>query len=188
MRLSLLQLAVFRLSIATPIIVGCTLFSVDATAQRNVPRSQTVNVSRWRTFANKSGWTIKYPPDWRVGSCRQCPDPTEPNVSVTFYNPATRELLIMIEHLADKPPIQTVEQWLNDVKAATVLDPIVREEWISLSGMRALKVINRPPESTKSENIYLVHGSKTFAIRAYPRRSSYPVYQRMLATFSLTGP
>ncbi len=184
----LLHLAGFGLSIATLIIVGYTFFSVDATAQRNVPGAQTVDVSRWRTFANKSGWAIKYPLDWQVGSCRQCPDPTEPNVFVTFYKPATKELLIMIEHLADKPPIQTVEQWLNDVKAATVLDPIVREEWISLSGMRALKVINRPPESTKSENIYLVHGSKTFAIRAYPHPSSYPVYQGMLATFRLTGP
>lgn len=114
--------------------------------------------------------------------------PTDPNVFVTFHNPETNELLIMIEPLADKPRAQTVEQWLNDVKAATVLNPIVAEEWMSLSGTRALKVINRSPDSTNSENVYLVHESKTFAIRGYPSASSYPVYRAMLATFRLTSP
>jgi len=104
-----------------------------------------------------------------------------------FHNPATKEVLIMIEPVADKPHAQTVEQWRNDVKVATVLSPIASEEWISLSGTRALKVINGTQDSTKSENIYLVHDSKTFAIRAYPNTSSYPVYQRMLSTFRFTN-
>ncbi len=39
---------------------------------------------------------------------------------------------------------------------ATVLNPIVSEEWISLSGNRALKVINGDRHSRKSENICLV--------------------------------
>ncbi len=81
MRLPPLDLVGFGLSIATLIVVGCTLFSLDATAQPNLPSDQTIDVSRWKTFANKAGWAIKYPRDWQVGSCRQCADPMIPTFS-----------------------------------------------------------------------------------------------------------
>ena len=61
---------------------------------------------------------------------------------------------------------------------------LFREEWISLNGTRALKVINRNADSTESENIYIVHGSKTFAIRA---DSSSRLFQRMLSPFRFTS-
>ena len=61
--------------------------------------------SKWKTFANRAGWSIKYPRDWRVSSCMECPDPTDPDVFVSFYNPSTKGL-IMIEHLIDKPADQ----------------------------------------------------------------------------------
>ncbi len=111
----------------------------------------------------------------------------DPNVFVTLFNPSTKEL-IMIGHLIDKPHGQNVEQWLNDLKGINSLNPIVAEKWISLNGTRALKVINRNPGSTQSENIYVVRGSKTFAIGADPNMSSYRVYRRMLSTFRFTSP
>jgi hypothetical protein len=120
-----------------------------------------------------------------VSSCRGCPDPTDANVFVSFYNSATKEL-IMIEHLIDKPADQSVEQWLNWISTGQNLNPRVSEEWIILDGTRVLKVINRNSDSTESENIYLVHDSKTFSIQAARNTQSYALYQRMLSTFKFT--
>jgi hypothetical protein len=66
----------------------------------------------------------------------------------------------MIERLADKPDGTTADAWLHEVANSTVLSPIRREEWITLSGSRALKVVNEG-----SENIYALRGSLTVAIR-----------------------
>jgi hypothetical protein len=142
--------------------------------------------SRWKTFANRAGWTIKHPANWRIGSCTNCSDPADPWVYVTLYN-ATSDELIMIEHLADKPADRSVEQWLNDVKASTNLNPRVREEWITFSGLRALRVINGSPDSTESENLYFVHDSQTFAIRTQHDGSSRPLVQRILSSFRFTA-
>jgi hypothetical protein len=138
-------------------LAGSALFSLCLIAQPISPAAQTGDVSHWKTFANRAGWAIKHPGNWQVDSCRQCSDPTDPNVFVTLFDPATKELII-VEHLIDKPSDQTVEQWLNDVKVTTVLNPIVSEEWISLNGTPALKVINRNADSSESENIYIRTG------------------------------
>jgi len=167
----------------TSSLVCFALFSLSSIAQPPSPADQTVDVSRWKTFTNRAGWAIKHPDSWRVGSCAHCSDPTDPYGFVTFENPSTKEL-IMIEHLIDKPADQTLEQWLNNVKVTSVLNSFVREEWISLNGTRALKVFNRNVDSTESENIYIVHRSKTFAIRADP---AYRIFPRMLSTFRFTG-
>ena len=166
-------------------LIGCVLFRLASIAQPASPADQNADVSRWRTFANRAGWTIKHPSSWQVNSCRQCPDPTDPNVFVTLYNPSTKEH-IMIAHLIDKPPDQTVEQWLHDVKMMVFI-PLVSEEWIFLNGTRALKVINRRADSTEIEYIYIVHGSKTFAISTNRNTPSYPLYQRMLSTLRFTS-
>jgi hypothetical protein len=102
---------------------GATAFSQNAT-------------TGWKTFANRAGWKISYPSSWRVQSCTQCKDPTDPDVFVSFSSPSTK-LMIMIEHLIDKPSDQTVEQWLNDVKKTTVLAPEVSEQWTSLGWRRS---------------------------------------------------
>src|SRR5581483_10520244 len=119
----------------------------------------------WMTFTSRAGWSIKYPPGWQVGSCNSCLDPSDPNVFVTFFDPSTNGML-MIQHLKDKPADQSVEAWLNDVKQVVVANPRMSEQWISLDGVRALKVKTRNPDSTESENIYAVDGSRTFFLQA----------------------
>jgi hypothetical protein len=51
--------------------------------------------------------------------------------------------MIMIERRADKPEDMVIEVWLHKVAKDTVLTPIRLEEWMTLSGPKALKVINR---------------------------------------------
>ncbi len=81
---------------------------------------------------------------------------------VAFQNRSTNEV-VMIEPLARKPAGKTVKDWLADVKQATNLNPEIKSEWVTLGGEKALKTINRSPDSKESENLYVVHQSKTFA-------------------------
>jgi hypothetical protein len=55
--------------------------------------------------------------------------------------------------------------------------------------MPALKVRNRNPDLGASENIYLISGSKTFAIRVsnVGKTPFYLLFQQILSTFRLTG-
>jgi hypothetical protein len=160
-------------------IVASVVFACTAPAVAQVNDS-----SRWKTFSNRAGWTIKYPSTWKVGSCRSCPDPTDPIGFVTLYNPKTKDL-IMIEHPIDKPGGQSIEHWLTKISVTTNLCSRISEEWITLNGARALKVINRCEDSkeSESENYYLVNGSKTFAIRTDRNTPSSQVEQKILFTF-----
>jgi hypothetical protein len=141
----------------------------------------------WTTFSNRAGWSIKYPPGWEVGSCNSCTDPTDPHVFVSFFDPSTNGIL-MIQHLKDKPPDQSLEAWLNHVKQVAVANPRTSEQWISLGGRQALKVKTRDPDGTESENIYVVDGAKTFFLQASPigNMAFYQLYEQMLSTFRFT--
>jgi hypothetical protein len=134
-------------------------------------------------FRKPGRWTISYPPQWQIGSCHQCSDLTDPNVFVTFFEPSTKAM-IMIEPLADKPADKEVEPWLKEVGRDTVLNAQISEQWIVLNHRKALKVINGNQDSTSSENIYLLYGQKTFAIRTSRNTPSYATYQRMLSTLN----
>jgi hypothetical protein len=138
----------------------------------------------WLTFTNRAGWSIQYSPSWQIGSCNNCTDPTAPNVFVSFFDPLTNGM-VMIQRLRDKPVNQSVDLWLNEVKQIAVANPRISEQWISLDGKRALKVITRNPDSTESENVYAAVGSKTFFLQAAPAGNArfYQVYKQMLATF-----
>lgn len=160
----------------------CMLLSIAAIGQSD----KADDISHWKTFANKAGWMIKYPRDWKVYSCHSCLDPTDPNVFVAFDNPKTKEV-VMIQHFKDKPSNQSVEQWLDHIKMATNLNPKVSEEWITLNGTRVLKVVTSNQDSTECENFYVVHSSKTFAIQIDRGTPSYQIYQQMLSTFKFTN-
>lgn len=141
------------------------------------------DVRRWTTFTSKAGWRIKHPESWKVGSCRQCPDPTAADVLVTFRDSVTSES-ILIESLIDKPVNQSVNEWLREVSHTTIADARVREEWIYLDGRHALKVTDRQPESSESENVYVLNGSRTLAIRLSSTHGAefYSLYRQMLST------
>ena len=167
------------------LIVLCSLvaFSCDGRAAR--PFDEASDVSHWKTFADSDDWTIKYPQNWQVNSCPHCSGPTEPYVFVTFHDFSAGEL-ILIERLRDKPDDQTGENWLNTVKEETILSPRISEEWISLHGIRALKVRNRNADSGESENTYILNGAKTFLLRTSDIRNIgfYRQYQQMVSTLS----
>jgi hypothetical protein len=164
--------------------LGVTLvFSLLCDRRAASPLDESGDVSHWKTFADSADWTIKYPQDWQVSNCPHCSGPTEP-AFVTFHDSSASEL-ILIERLMDKPADQSLENWLNDVKEKTVSSPRISEEWISLHGVRALKVRNHNADSGESENIYILNGTKTFLLRASDIRnvSFYRRYQQMLSTF-----
>ncbi len=81
----------------------------------------------------------------------------------------------MIERLADKPDGKGADAWLHEVAKDTVLSSIRHEEWITLSGSKALKVVN-----DGNENIYATHGLLTIAIR-YDRPSQAVI--QIISTF-----
>jgi hypothetical protein len=149
--------------------------------------TQSSSISEWKRFVNRAGWRVNYPPRWHPSSCHACLDLSDPDVFIIFsgsypdIGPDTGG--VMIEHLADKPVDQNVDNWLKEVARDTVLSPIATEEWVSIDGARALRVRNRIP-SGESENIYLLNGVRTFAIRfpADIRLGSYAIYQQMIST------
>ncbi len=143
------------------------------------------DTAKWKTFTNRAGWSIKHPSNWKVGSCRSCPDPADPDVFVSIYSPSDDELL-MVEHLIDKPRSQSVRDWLDDTKTKANLNPRISEEWITLAGEPALRVVTRNADSTQSEVVYLVHGVSTFQISFDRNSSSANVCRKMLSTFQFT--
>lgn len=143
------------------------------------------DVALWKTFTNRAGWAIKYPPDWEVGSCNNCSDPTDPKVFVNFYDPAANEL-VAVEHLRDKPSDQSVEEWLQHFARGS--DPNSAER-MSLDGRKALKVKWRYRDSDY-EIIYVVNGSQTFSISPSKVDDTpfYRLYLQMLSTFRFSEP
>lgn len=166
---------------------GYTLVSSLCCAQGPTSPTRGEGNSRWSTFQNRAGWSIQYPSLWRVGSCRSCEDPTDPHVFVTFYDPQTKAI-VMIQPLADKPSDQAIESWLHHVAKMNNLNPQVSEEWVLLDAVKALSVVNRHPDSTEYEYIYVVRNSKTFALTTGRNLLPNAVWQRMLSTFRFVTP
>ena len=52
----------------------------------------------------------------------------------------------------------------------------ISEEWIVLDHRKALRVINGNLDATSSENIYVLYGQRTFAIRTDRNSPSYATY------------
>jgi hypothetical protein len=121
----------------------------------------------WKVFSNRAGWSISYPGDWTIGSCRSCKDPTAPEVFVDFFPPTDRESgWVMIEHLADKPSGMTVDTWFAEIKQTNNLNPRLKERSFILHDRPALSVRYRNSNNggEEMESVYVVSGSRTFAI------------------------
>jgi hypothetical protein len=148
----------------------------------------------WKTFSNRAGWSMNYPGDWTVASCRSCSDPTAPEVYVDFFPPKKREAgFVMGEHLADKPSTTTANEWLNDLKKTANQNPPLTEERFTLNGMPALRVRYRNPSDggLETEAVYVVSRGQTFSIgfsaegggAHLESLGSYATYLEMVKTF-----
>lgn len=152
--------------------------------------------SKWRVFSNRAGWSIKYPADWKIASCRSCSDPTAPNVFVDFLPPGDSDTgWVMIEHLRDKPPSTSLEAWFTEVKRTANLNPQIFEQRLKLGQLAALKVRYRNSSGggLETEDVYVVSGSRTFSISfdgerpgvALERHENYPIYLEMVESFKV---
>jgi hypothetical protein len=147
----------------------------------------------WKIFANRAGWSIRYPADWSISSCRSCEDPTAPDVFVDFIPPTKQDSggRVMVEHLASKPSGTSVDAWFADVSKTANLNPRLSEERMNLDGLPALKVRYRTATSDDTESVYVVSGSETFEISFNSRKpgvpleksGNYAIYSKMLETF-----
>jgi hypothetical protein len=96
----------------------------------------------------------------------------------------------MIEPLAEKGAGESTQRWLSEVAHDTVLAPTRSEQWMFIDGEPALRVVNGTSDSESTENVYVVHGAKTFAIRlSGPHDArSRSVCQQVLSTFRFSIP
>ena len=156
-------------------LIGPILVTIFCVAQASATASQDGDLSRWRTFTSRAGWSIKYPPDWRITSCNLCPDPTDPLVFLWFYDPQADEG-VRIESLQDKPPDKSADEWLRS--SARVLAGVSGEKFW-LDGRKALKTKVVYMDSSENETIYVVDGSNTFSIGEVKVEDT-PFYQRFL--------
>jgi hypothetical protein len=173
-----------RKAIVLPALIALVLLMMSA-----VGRTQPT----WKSFANHAGWSISYPADWSIGSCRNCKDPTAPDAFVDFFPPAKRDSdgWVMVERLASKPPETSVDAWFENISKTANLNPRLREERIMLDRLPALRVAYRTATGDEMEAVYVVSGLETFEIHFGGQRPGVPVdrlgnyatYQKMLGTF-----
>jgi hypothetical protein len=159
-------------------------------------RAQT---EKWKSFSNRAGWTISYPPDWRIDICKSCPDPRDPEASVNFVPPAekdTEQGWLKVERLGGRPPGMSIDDWFADIKQSESLIPEEDKDLrITLNDLPALKVRFHNPKDANNEIevVYVLNALQTYSLTfsaTKPNPSveslkNYPVYQRMLASFKV---
>jgi hypothetical protein len=150
----------------------------------------------WKVFSNRAGWSIGYPGDWTIGSCRSCKDPSAPEVLVDFFPATDKESgWVMIEHLADKPSGMTVDTWFAEIKQTNNLNPRLKERSFMLHDLPALSVRYRNPNNggEETETVYVMSGSRTFAIGfsgekpglALEQFGNYNTFLQMVKSFGI---
>ncbi len=163
------------------------------------PSQNSKETENWKVFSNRSGWSVKYPTDWKISSCQSCSDPTDPKVFVDFFPPTTNssdEGWVQISRVVDKPANKNVDEWLTSLKSTLNLNPILKEEKITINNLPALKVRYRNPYAggQESETVYVVSGSETFTVAFSGNKAgvilenfgNYNVYVQMLSTFNVS--
>lgn len=149
---------------------------------------------RWKAFANRAGWSISYPAAWKIGSCRDCQDPTAPDVFVDFFPPKPADGWVIIEHLENKPQATPADAWLQGISTTANLNPRYREENLTLGGFPGLKVrYHNPSAGVDTESVYVVCGLETFEIdfggemHGVPvdELANYSTYLKMLRTLQM---
>ena len=101
---------------------------------------------------------------------------------------------MMVEHLQDRPPEMNVERWFAKLRGTANLNAEIRTERVSIGNLPALKVRYRNTASdTEMEEIYVISGSRTFAISfnnelshaSLERSVYYADYLKMVKTFAV---
>ena len=170
-----------------------------STQNNKISNTNDSEIKDWKLFSNRSGWSIKHPADWKIGSCQNCSDPTDPKVFVDFFPRATNnsdEGWLQVSHVVDKPANKSIDEWLVGLKTTLNLNPILKEEKITINNLPALKVRYRNPYAggQESETVYLVSGSQTFTVAfsgdkagiILEKFGNYNVYLQMLSTFNVS--
>ena len=102
----------------------------------------------------------------------------------------------MIQRLADKPSHERIDVWFADLKETADLNPIIKEQRLSLNNLPALRVRYRNPSNggLEIDTVYVVTGSRTFEISfggdkpnqgQVEQLRNYPIYLQMLASFKI---
>ena len=121
----------------------------------------------WKMFSNRAGWSIRYPADWTIASCKSCTDPKAPEVFVNFLPPSKAGSgSVKIEHLADRSSGMSVDAWFADIRQKANPNPRLSEERFTLNDLPALKVRYRNPSGggSETETVYVVSDTQTFAV------------------------
>lgn len=151
----------------------------------------------WKMFSNRAGWSIRYPADWTIASCKSCTDPKAPEVYVNFLPPSKAGSgSVRIEHLADRPTGMSVDAWLADIRQKANLNPRLSEGRFTLNDLPALKVRyrNSSGSGVETETVYVISDTQTFAIEfsgegpgvsLADSPGNYLTYQQMVNSFRI---
>lgn len=164
---------------------ACVFLPISLTAQAG-----------WKIFSNRAGWSMKYPADWKIGSCHSCSDPTAPHVYVDFFPPEKQGSgYVIVEPLAQQPLTMTLDQWFEHVKISADQNPQLGQKRFTLNGLPALRVRYRNSSGSgyETESVYVVSRRRTFAIEFDPQRGgisleasrNYVSYLEMVKTFTI---
>ncbi len=175
------------------IVLDCALFAESAHAMPTPHQTEAKTEKAWRTFTSRSGWSVSYPADWTDGSCNSCSDPAAPDMFVGFYPPknkSSNDDIVMIEPLAGRHAKETVDQWLDDIKTSANQNPIIGQGWTSVNGARAFTVRYRYADSSVGDTVYIMNGSKMFALSGPPisHAADLQIYKNMVASFRFVSP
>jgi hypothetical protein len=167
-----------------------------STCSESRQASNQKTASGWKTFSNRAGWSIDYPPDWRVSSCKNCSDPADPNVFVDFFPPDSDQGWLMIDHLMDKPKSMSVDGWFKKMEQMANPNPIIHETKLTLDHVPALSVEYRNSSNGGYETnvVYVISGLQTFSISFTANKPgvrleslrNYPIFRQMLSTFKIS--
>jgi hypothetical protein len=152
--------------------------------------------SDWKSFGNRTGWSIQYPADWKLASCRNCQDFTAPGVFVHFLpaGGSVAEGSVMVEQLKAKPENVSVDAWFRELKTSANQNPEKGEETFTVSGFPALRVRYRNVAvGIEMEETFVVSGRQTYSIGFSSEKSgvpleqlhNYSIYMRMVRSFRI---
>jgi hypothetical protein len=163
--------------------------AIEVLTQRIEEATSTAQPGKWSVFSSPAEWptarwSIQYPADWDMSSRPEF---------VNFSSAATGEAggSVTVQPLVHKPSDKTADEWLANLKKSRI-NPI-SEERLTLHGSPALRVRYRAADGGERETVYVVSGANSFDITlqsfeqplAVEKLRNYPIYLKMVATFSI---